>query len=230
MAPVRRADHRSVMGAGDGRSRRAQYDDAFLGLLQKCADGLEPGRHRADRLDRPARCHLDSPHVDDLARARRPGPGWWWPGDEMDAIARGWRAILREHLPGDERPIAVALPSTPEGVALLVALTSLPPPVILLHPDVRAWRSEPPIPAGTPLVLPPALAHLARDGDKLGLAPTALPGPSTHVPGPPVDAFSGGGIVQFTSGSAGARKPVFFLTSAYFAGVRARVARSRASP
>lgn len=64
-----------------------------------------------------------------------------WPGDEMDAIARAWRAVLREHLPGDERPIAVALPSTPEGVALLVALTSLPPPVILLE---RSQHEPPP--------------------------------------------------------------------------------------
>ena len=121
------------------------------------------------------------------------------------------------------RPIAVALPSTPEGVALLVALTSLPPPAILLHPDVRAWRSEPAIPVGTPLILPPALAHLAPDGEKVGLVPFVLPDASTRAAGPPVDAFSGGGIVQFTSGSTGPPKPVFFPMPTCLAGARSRV-------
>ena len=146
-----------------------------------------------------------------------------WSGEEVDAIARGWRAAVREHLAGDERPIAVALPSTPEGVALLAAVTSLPPAVILLHPDVRAWRSEPAIPAGTPLILPPALAHLAAGGDKLGLVPHVLPEASTCAPGPPVDMFSGGGIVQFTSGSTGPPKPVFFPMPTFLAGPRNRV-------
>ena len=154
---------------------------------------------------------------DVLAQGRR------WSGDELDAIARGWQAVVRDHLADDARPIAVALPSTPEGVALLVALTSLPPAVILLHPDVRAWRSQPAIPVGTPLVLPPALANLAPDGDKVGLVPFVLPEASTRAAGPPIHALSGGGIVQFTSGSTGPPKPVFFPMPTYLVGVRARI-------
>jgi len=149
--------------------------------------------------------------------------GQRWSSDEVDAIARGWRAAVRERLADDERPIAVALPSTAEGVALFAAVTSLPPAVILLHPDARAWRSEPAIPLGTPLVLPPALAHLAPDGDKLGLVPYLLPDASTCAPGLPVDLFSSRGIVQFTSGSTGPPKPVFFPMSAYLAGPRNRI-------
>ena len=81
--------------------------------------------------------------------------GRWRSGDELDAIARGWLAVVRDTLDDSGRPIAVALPTTQEGVALLVALSSLPSPVILLPPDVRAWRTEPAIPLGTPVVLLP---------------------------------------------------------------------------
>ena len=146
--------------------------------------------------------------------------GRWRSGDELDAIARGWLAAVREALDDSGRPIAVALPTTPEGVALLVALSSLPSPVILLPPDVRAWRTEPAIPLGTPLVLLPTLAHLAPEAAKLGLTPVVLPEASTRAAGPPIDPFSGAGIVFFTSGSSGSPKPVFFPMTTSLAWVR----------
>ena len=135
--------------------------------------------------------------------------GRWRSGDELDAIARGWLAVVRDTLDDSGRPIAVALPTTQEGVALLVALSSLPSPVILLPPDVRAWRTEPAIPLGTPVVLLPTLAHLAPDAHRLGLHPVVLPEASTRGAGPPIDPFSGAGVVLFTSGSSGWPKPVF---------------------
>ena len=148
--------------------------------------------------------------------------GRWRSGDELDAIARGWLAVVRDTLDDSERPIAVALPTTQEGVALLVALSSLPSPVILLPPDVRAWRTEPAIPLATPVVLLPALAHLAPDAHKLGLHPVVLPEASTRGTGPPIDPFSGAGVVLFTSGSSGWPKPVFHPMAAQLASVRNR--------
>jgi len=149
--------------------------------------------------------------------------GRWRSGDELDAIARGWLAVVRDTLDDSERPIAVALPTTPEGVALLVALSSLPSPVILLPPDVRAWRTEPAIPLGTPVVLLPTLAHLAPEAHKLGLQPVVLPEASTRGAGPPIDPFSGAAVVLFTSGSAGWPKPVFYPIEAEVAWVRHRI-------
>jgi acyl-CoA synthetase (AMP-forming)/AMP-acid ligase II len=146
--------------------------------------------------------------------------GRWRSGDELDAIARGWLAVVRDTLDDTGRPVAVALPTTQEGVALLVALTSLPSPVILLPPDVRAWRTEPAIPLGTPLVLLPTLAHLVPDVEKLGLTPVVLPETSTRAAGPPIDPFSGTGIVLFTSGSLGSPKPVYFPMATTLAWVR----------
>jgi len=146
--------------------------------------------------------------------------GRWRSGDELDAITRGWLAVVRDALEDSGRPIAVALPTTQEGVALLVALSSLPSPVILLAPDVRVWRTEPAIPLGTPLVLLPTLAHLVSDAQKLGLSPVVLPEASTRAAGAPIDPFSGTGIVLFTSGSSGLPKPVFFPMTTNLAWVR----------
>ena len=148
--------------------------------------------------------------------------GRWRSGDELDAIARGWLAVVRDTLDDSGRPIAVALPTTQEGVALLVALSSLPSPVILLPPDVRAWRTEPAIPLGTPVVLLPTLAHLAPDAHRLGLHPVVLPEASTRGAGPPFKPLSGAGVVLFTSGSAGWPKPVSYSLAAEVAWVRHR--------
>ena len=148
--------------------------------------------------------------------------GRWQSGDELDAIARGWLVVVRDTLDDSGRPVAVALPPTPEGVALLVALSSLPSPVILLPPDVRAWRTEPAIPLDTLLVLLPTLAHLAPDALKLGLTPVLLPEASPRGAGPPIDPFSGAGIVLFTSGSSGWPKPVFYPMATEVAWVRHR--------
>jgi len=119
--------------------------------------------------------------------------GRWWSGEELDAIAKGWLTAVRERARGD-RLVAVAVPTSPEGVALVIALSALPSPVILLSPDVRAWRSAPMIPVGTPLVLPPALAQLAPDPDpptgsaassgNAGSVPTTDPVGATTVPAP----------------------------------------------
>ncbi len=148
--------------------------------------------------------------------------GRWRSGDELDAIVRGWLAVVRDTLDDSGRPVAVALPTTPEGVALLVALSSLPSPVILLPTDVRAWHTEPVIPLDTPLVLLPTLAHLVPDACKLGLIPVVLPVASTLGAGPPIDPFSGAGIVLFTSGSSGRPKPMFYPMATELAWVRNR--------
>jgi len=100
--------------------------------------------------------------------------GRWWSSDELDAVARRWRRAILDKL-GDERgPLAVAVPATPEGVALFVAATSLQVPVILLAPDTRGWHSDPPPPVGTRLVLPPSLAQCAPEATRLGWLPCVL--------------------------------------------------------
>jgi acyl-CoA synthetase (AMP-forming)/AMP-acid ligase II len=149
--------------------------------------------------------------------------GRWRSGQELTAIAGGWVAAVRDRLEHHERPIAVVPPSTAEGVAVLLALCSLRWPLILLTPEVRAWRTEPAIPEGTPLVLLPSVAHLARDGEKFGMAPLVLRESSARGPLPAIDPSRGGGVVLFSSGSSGAPKPVFHRMAPLIASARHRV-------
>ncbi len=147
--------------------------------------------------------------------------GRWRSGDELNAIASGWLGAVGAVGAGGGA-VAVALPTTPEGVALLVGLSSLPSPLVLLPPDVRAWRTEPAIPPGSPLVLLSTLAHLAPDAEKLGLVPLVLPEASTRG-GPPIEPFRGAGVVLFTSGSSGLPKPVFHRMDSEVAWVGNRI-------
>lgn len=157
--------------------------------------------------------------------------GRWRSGDELDAMARRWHAAAREAL-GDRAPlVGAALPATPGGVALFAALTALPSPLVLLAPDPRAWRTDPAVPADTPVVLPPSLAHLGADAQKIGLLPIVMPepGPARGDPAP-LALLRSPGVVLFTSGSTGAPRPVFRPMSGLCAAVTARGAAMRLRP
>jgi len=156
--------------------------------------------------------------------------GRWRSGDELNTIAEGWLAAVDDRLDDSERPIAVALPTTPESLALLVGLTSLPRPLVILPTDVRAWRTEPPIPARTPLLLLPALAHLAPDAEKFGLVPLVLPEASTRATGRPFVPYGGAGVVLFTSGSLGPPKPIFDRMDTLIALMQNRLRSLRLAP
>jgi acyl-CoA synthetase (AMP-forming)/AMP-acid ligase II len=150
--------------------------------------------------------------------------GRWWSADELDAIARRWRAAALEVVRGTSRLVATAVPAAPEGVALIVALSSLPSPLVVLLPDPRAWETDPPLPAGTLLLLPPSLASLGAAAREAGLEPHLLPEPDAgRVPAPPIVPFEGPGVVVFTSGSTGLPKPVFRHMPALIAWGMARV-------
>lgn len=136
--------------------------------------------------------------------------GRWHSGDELDATGRGWLAVTREAIGDRADLVALVPPTTAEGVTLLIALSSLPVPIMVLSTEARAWRTEPPIPRGTPVILPPSTPHLAAEAEKIGLRPIVLPLPTTRAAGPPIDGLSGPGIVVCTSGSSSWPKPVFF--------------------
>jgi acyl-CoA synthetase (AMP-forming)/AMP-acid ligase II len=150
--------------------------------------------------------------------------GRWWSADELDAMARRWHAAALERLGGTGRLVATALPPTPDGVALFVALTALPSPLLVLGPDVRAWRTEPAVPAGTPLVLPPSLASLGPDALDFGMIPLVLPEPGGgRGAGTPLVPLQGPGVMVLTSGSTGLPKPVYRPTKTVIRWTMARV-------
>ena len=81
----------------------------------------------------------------------------WRSADEIEALASRWRAEIARA--AGERAVAAVVPGTPEGVALIAALSSLPFPAILLTADRRALPGQPPLPPGTAVVVPPSVAH-----------------------------------------------------------------------
>ncbi len=155
--------------------------------------------------------------------------GRWWSADELDALARRWRGEVLGRLGEQGGLVATALPASAEGVALFVGLSALPGPLVVLPPDVRAWRTAPAVPDGTPLILPPALRHLASAAQEAGLAPLLLhePGEGPAMNAPPFVPLAGPGVVLFTSGSTGGPRAVYRPTAALLAGARARAAALR---
>jgi long-chain acyl-CoA synthetase len=129
--------------------------------------------------------------------------------DEMGALVASRCAELAPELEHGPPLVALPMANHPEAVALLLALSCFPSPVVLLPADLRGWRSTPPIPPGTALFLPRALAHLGERAEQLGLRPRLLaepaaPGRARHAP-----LMSCPGFVFFTSGSTGSPRPVF---------------------
>jgi long-chain acyl-CoA synthetase len=155
--------------------------------------------------------------------------GRWWPADEIDAWARQWRAATLEAMRDRRQAVGAVLPASPDGVALFAGLTSLPVPLITLPPEPTAWRTDPPIPAGTLVVLPPSLAGLADDVSAIGAVPLLLPDRPAPT-APPIPLLDGPGIVLFTSGSTGVPRPVFRTMSAKLASAASRIEPLGLSP
>ena len=130
-----------------------------------------------------------------------------WSSDELAAVALGWR----DELAADEsaRPTGLVLANHPESVALFFALSCFPRPIIAMPPELRGWRSSPPLPPGMRLLLPPALAGLAGEAESLGLDVTVLQTPSGSRASADAPFLSSPGLVLFTSGSTELPKPVY---------------------
>ena len=105
----------------------------------------------------------------------------------------------------------MVMANDPESIALFFALGSSRTPVILLSPDARAWRTTPPIAAGTPLYLTPCVERLAAAARPLGLEARRLgPPPARRGAAASIALDSRGGVVTFTSGSTGTPRPVYW--------------------
>jgi acyl-coenzyme A synthetase/AMP-(fatty) acid ligase len=141
-------------------------------------------------------------------------------------MACRWRAEIVSNIGEDQRSLAVVVPVAPEGVALFIAITSLPSAAILLAPDPRMWSVAPPLPAGTTVIVPSSLAGVAAAVSQLGCVPHVLseqPHASARRDARPLTLLQSPGIVLFTSGSTGLPKPVFRSMNALLAGVMARL-------
>ncbi len=128
--------------------------------------------------------------------------------DEIDAAARGWHADLRDALGDDSRPIAAAVPTTAEGIVLFIAVTALTVPIILLEPDPRSWQGGTSVPAGTLVVLPPSLGHLAPAVVERGGIPHVLGRDAQRRCAPQLTLLQAPSVIAFTSGSTGSPRPV----------------------
>src|SRR4029434_2794134 len=89
-----------------------------------------------------------------------------WSSEEMGAMAAGWRAWIVRTLVPPPPLVAIPLANRPDSVALFLALTAGPSVVMVLSEDPRTWRTSPPIPPHTPLVLTPEQHGLAASDRK----------------------------------------------------------------
>lgn len=147
--------------------------------------------------------------------------GRWWPSDEVTYAARCWLSRLEDALaPVD--PCVVVLPPSAEGLALLVAASARPAPVVVLADDPRTWPDHATGMVGLRLALGPSVASLADEAARRGFRPLALPDP-VPASGTLRPLQTAGFVVQ-TSGSTGRPKPVYRPTARIIQGasVRAR--------
>lgn len=136
-----------------------------------------------------------------------------WSRDEVAGLAGAWARALGPETLESSRPVAMVMANRPEAVALLFALSSGRAPLILLPAEPRSWRTSPPIPAGTRLVLPAALSGLGAAAKSLALDVMGLPDVGTASVSPGDGFMRLPGFVLFTSGSTGLPRPVYRTTA-----------------
>ena len=107
--------------------------------------------------------------------------GQLWSTDALTGMAVGLRhALGGEHGRSTGR-FAMVLANRPQSIALFFALSSFSVPLVLLPPDMKPWRSDPPLPRDTLLVLLESERDLEADA-----AHSTSPSPSSRSPSRPV--------------------------------------------
>lgn len=139
--------------------------------------------------------------------------GRHWSAAEMAGLAGAWWSALGEPFRASSQLTAMVMANDPEAVALFFALSAGRAPLILLPPEPRSWRTAPPIPPATRIVLTRAFAALGPEAAALGLDVTILPEPDRSVPEREVPFLTCPGLVFFTSGSTGLPRPVYRRTA-----------------
>jgi long-chain acyl-CoA synthetase len=138
--------------------------------------------------------------------------GRLWPARELARLSAAWGDALRGIVPS-RGLVALPLANHPRSVALFFALASLPAPIVLLPPHPGGWRSTPPVPDGTPLVLIPEMHALVEDADRMGLKAVVLTEPELRRADATPEILRlevcAPGVVIFTSGSTDLPKPVY---------------------
>jgi acyl-coenzyme A synthetase/AMP-(fatty) acid ligase len=170
-------------------------------------------------LDSPS-----SPGALAVASARVPpilAGGRWWTEADTEVLVRRWRAAAIDAIAAGSRFIAAAPQPTPEGVAAVVAASTLPVPTILVEPDPAAWTRLGTLPADTTLLLDEA-AHGAGRVAALGCDAVVVRR-TARLDEDPLPLREGRGVVIFTSGSTGAPKPVFRTFDALMGAAGARL-------
>ena len=133
-----------------------------------------------------------------------------WSARQMSEIATAQWEALGEPFRISSQLTAMVMANHPEAVALMSACHS---PLILLPPEPRSWRSSPPIPPGTRLVLTPALAYLEAQAAPLGFQVKTLRKSDDPPSARTIPFLTCPGLVFFTSGSTGLPRPVYRKTT-----------------
>jgi acyl-CoA synthetase (AMP-forming)/AMP-acid ligase II len=138
-----------------------------------------------------------------------------WSTEALTGMAVGLRHALGGKLPRSTRYLAMVMANRPPSIALFFALSSFPMPLVLLPPDMRPWRSDPPLARDTLLVLLESDRDLEADARSLGVDVAVIAEPDGRhgsTDAPPFMTTSG--FVLFTSGSTGRPRPVYRRISA----------------
>lgn len=134
-----------------------------------------------------------------------------WTSEEVARTASCWREVILGRWPERRGPIASVLLNHPDAVSLFFALSATDRTVVVLPEDPRSWEGLG-LAAGTPLVLPPPVAHLAEHVVGTGMDVLALPPASSTGTGATAEIppfLTAPGLVMLTSGSIGSPKPVY---------------------
>src|SRR5678816_3653981 len=141
--------------------------------------------------------------------------GQLWSTDALTGMAVGLRRALGGECRRSTGRLAMVMANRPQSVALFFALSSCSVPLVLLPPDMKPWRSDPPLPRDTLLVLLESERDLEPGARSLDVPIAIIEEPEPPGGAPDVPAFmTMPGLVFFTSGSTGRPRPVYRSTRA----------------